>query len=207
VAQTLVAYHKRCHALDHPDPNLVGKAKGMEMVLQEQVGVWDTLNAEHAANALITSKKHLKTSKLRILGTCTWCKASEVKKDLIAHIEKVALKGIAPLPVDLDAINAKPNIIPCPSIGMKDWCCMMQVVSLQKDFTDEKPKIQTDIEAHRHKCLFFPKFHCELNPIENVWGFAKQSEPWASHCISIVCPNHDISRVPCSIGWKISDCM
>ena len=30
------------------------------------------------------------------------------------------------------------------------------------------------IHARGHHCLFFPKFHCELNPIARVWGQAKR---------------------------------
>ena len=31
-----------------------------------------------------------------------------------------------------------------------------------------------------HYCMFIPKFHCELDPIERVWGKAKQYT--RSHC-------------------------
>jgi hypothetical protein len=52
-------------------------------------------------------------------------------------------------------------------------CCMQRVLSLQPDFQAEKPLLQLVIEQAGHKCLFLPKFHCELNPIEMVWGQAK----------------------------------
>ncbi|CAK5269391.1 unnamed protein product, partial [Mycena citricolor] len=42
------------------------------------------------------------------------------------------------------------------------------------DFLAEKPLFQVIIEKEGHKCFFLPKFHCELNPIEMVWGQAKQ---------------------------------
>jgi len=50
-----------------------------------------------------------------------------------------------------------------------DWCCLYRILSLQEDFTNEKPMIQ-------HVCMFLPKFHCELNPIEMLWGFMKYCE-------------------------------
>ena len=33
--------------------------------------------------------------------------------------------------------------------------------------------IQHYIRSTGHNCMFFPKFHCEHNPIERVWGQAK----------------------------------
>jgi transposase len=53
---------------------------------------------------------------------------------------------------------------------------MYKVMSLQDDFVNEKPQLQHDLEARGHVCLFLPKFHCELNPIELVWGYAKYRE-------------------------------
>ena len=53
---------------------------------------------------------------------------------------------------------------------------MQCVLFLQPDFVNEKPLLQLVIEKAGHKCLFHPKFHCELNPIEMVWGQTKRSE-------------------------------
>ncbi|ETV77442.1 hypothetical protein H257_08859 [Aphanomyces astaci] len=34
--------------------------------------------------------------------------------------------------------------------------------------------LEETIVAAGHVCLFFPKYHCELNPIESYWGAAKR---------------------------------
>ena len=41
-------------------------------------------------------------------------------------------------------------------------------------FKYEKTKVETMIADRGHRCIFIPKYHCELNPIECVWGYAKQ---------------------------------
>ncbi len=65
-----------------------------------------------------------------------------------------------------------------PSSTDNEWCCMHHILLLQEDFWTEKPLIQSIIEDARHVCLFLPHFHCELNVIELLWGFAK-------HCVCI----------------------
>jgi hypothetical protein len=57
-----------------------------------------------------------------------------------------------------------------------EWCCMYCVLLLQEDFATEKLMIQHYIESCGHVCMFLPKFHCELNPIELLWGYAKYYE-------------------------------
>ena len=47
-------------------------------------------------------------------------------------------------------------------------CCMAQLLSQQEDFTNQESMLETFIKAAGHECLFLPKFHCELNPIEMV---------------------------------------
>jgi len=50
---------------------------------------------------------------------------------------------------------------------------MRTVLSFHDDFQNEKTLVEHFIIERGHKCLFLPKFHCELNPIERVWGQAK----------------------------------
>ena len=44
----------------------------------------------------------------------------------------------------------------------------------QSDFKAERNFIQTIIESRGHICQFYPKYHCELSPIEPYWGAAKR---------------------------------
>jgi len=47
-------------------------------------------------------------------------------------------------------------------------CCMARLLSKQEDFTNQISMLETVIWEAGHKCIFLPKFHCELNPIEMV---------------------------------------
>jgi len=53
-------------------------------------------------------------------------------------------------------------------------CCMRHILENQDDFKNQKCRLQKVIEAHGHKVIFYPKFHCELNYIEMYWGAAKR---------------------------------
>jgi len=53
---------------------------------------------------------------------------------------------------------------------------MQRMLSMEQDFHNEKPLLQIVIERAGHKCIFLPKFHCELNPIEMVWDQGKRGE-------------------------------
>ena len=47
-------------------------------------------------------------------------------------------------------------------------CCMAQLLSQQDDFMNQTSMVETLITEAGHECLFLPKFHCKLNPIEMV---------------------------------------
>lgn len=49
-----------------------------------------------------------------------------------------------------------------------DTCCMARLLSKQPDFRDQESLLETKIKLRGHLCIFLPKFHCELNPIEMV---------------------------------------
>ncbi|PLW17378.1 hypothetical protein PCANC_14084 [Puccinia coronata f. sp. avenae] len=69
------------------------------------------------------------------------------------------------------------------SIGTSDGlpCCWFNVLQHQADFQNERPLLQMIIEEAGHICLFLPKFHCELNPIELFWSFIKQAYRQETH--------------------------
>jgi hypothetical protein len=52
-------------------------------------------------------------------------------------------------------------------------CCCRHILYTQADFASQKPLLQEHIESRGHLCDFYPKYHCELNFIEQYWGAAK----------------------------------
>ncbi|KIJ31633.1 hypothetical protein M422DRAFT_185681, partial [Sphaerobolus stellatus SS14] len=64
----------------------------------------------------------------------------------------------------------------CPNFKCEDItaaCCCHCVLFNQPDFQNQKPAIFELVESHGHVVFFYPKFHCELNFIEQCWGYAK----------------------------------
>ena len=55
-----------------------------------------------------------------------------------------------------------------------------ELMSQQPDFLAQKGQLEEIIVAAGHQIVFYPKFHCELNYIENFWGAAKRHS--RSHC-------------------------
>jgi len=59
-----------------------------------------------------------------------------------------------------------------------------KIMSQQPDFLVQKGRLEEVIVAAGHQVIFYPKFHCELNYIENFWGAAKK-----------------FSRLHCDYSW------
>ena len=53
-------------------------------------------------------------------------------------------------------------------------CCCRRLLYNQPDFMQVESVLETTCHAKGVKVLFLPKFHCELNFIEQVWGHAKR---------------------------------
>ena len=66
-----------------------------------------------------------------------------------------------------DVLHLKAKCAPvCPFESQN--CCMARLLSQQEDFMNQESMLETFIRGAGHECLFLPKFHCELNPIEMV---------------------------------------
>ena len=45
-------------------------------------------------------------------------------------------------------------------------CYLAKILLTYKDFFEQKSAIRMLIKGKGYKCVFIPKFHCKLNPIE-----------------------------------------
>ena len=69
---------------------------------------------------------------------------------------------------DVHGMRAKCSPV-CPMENTN--CCMARLLSKQEDFMNQVSMLETLIQKSGHECIFLPKFHCELNPIEMVCNF------------------------------------
>ncbi len=51
---------------------------------------------------------------------------------------------------------------------------MREKLKSYPDFTDTTTLLEDLVHSRGHLCVFYPKYHCELSPIELVWCQAKK---------------------------------
>ncbi|KAF7333551.1 hypothetical protein MSAN_02420000 [Mycena sanguinolenta] len=83
--------------------------------------------------------------------------------------ERIAKGANLPNP---DNLKAECKKFKCPP-GRTDCCCR-RILYTQPDFVNQKSLLEEHCAARGYQVIFFPKFHCELNFIEQCWGFAKR---------------------------------
>jgi len=70
-----------------------------------------------------------------------------------------------------------PNLrLKCPGHceGREPTCCARRLLSNEPDFQNEKTMVQKAVEARGHLFINSPRFHCELQFIEQFWGSSKR---------------------------------
>ena len=144
------------YPIDYHNETLRGKPKGILAVLRERTNVWAELERRTGG---------------KVPGICHNCSLSQAKRDAAVRVATAELNGLAPNEQDEEAALTGEG-----ESAVDAWCCAKRVLSLQEDFQTEKPELQILIENAGHICIFLPKFHCELNPIELYWGYAKYSK-------------------------------
>ncbi|PIL28057.1 hypothetical protein GSI_09809 [Ganoderma sinense ZZ0214-1] len=53
-------------------------------------------------------------------------------------------------------------------------CCCRRILFNQSDFVHVETILERVCKARGFRVIFLPKFHCELNPIEQCWGHGKR---------------------------------
>jgi hypothetical protein len=72
---------------------------------------------------------------------------------------------------DMSKVRASCKGLKCKPGKMQ--CCCQQILYNQPDFADAESLLETSCHARGVHIIFLPKFHCELNFIEQCWGRAK----------------------------------
>ena len=73
---------------------------------------------------------------------------------------------------------------------------MVVILSQHEDFKNEKNSLETMLTGKGHTAVFLPKFHCELNGIERVWGHSKRLT--RAYC------NYTISSLRETVPWALN---
>jgi hypothetical protein len=76
--------------------------------------------------------------------------------------------------------------LPCECLGFRcpegrTDCCCRRLLFNQPDFVFQKSQLEELVESCGHICDFYPKYHCELNFIEQYWGAVKLRFRVAGH--------------------------
>ena len=61
----------------------------------------------------------------------------------------------------------------CPS-NQTNQCCCRRLLYSQPDFAEVESLLEQTLKEKGYQVIFLPKYHCELNPIEQCWGYAKR---------------------------------
>lgn len=85
-------------------------------------------------------------------------------------------KGMEQIIRERDLWPEKDLLAQCPGFkcaSERTDCCCRCLLFRQPDFMAQKSELEEFITAWGHICDFYPKFHCELNFIEQYWGAVK----------------------------------
>ncbi|KAL1711361.1 hypothetical protein EV715DRAFT_188071, partial [Schizophyllum commune] len=87
-------------------------------------------------------------------------------KGMSSLLSERGFEAEAGLPAECHNFQCNP-LLPC--------CFCHRFLYNQPDFLEERSKLEDVCSARGFRILFLPKFHCELNFIEQVWGAAKRA--------------------------------
>jgi hypothetical protein len=93
------------------------------------------------------------------------------------HPQAGLFKGMTILLAERGMVEESKSLTQCKNFKCTDKkanCCQRRTLYNQPDFVCVKSLLETMCEAQGFRVLLIPKFHCELNFIEQCWGYAKR---------------------------------
>ena len=94
------------------------------------------------------------------------------------HTRAGHFKGMAILLEERGFTNAPKLRRECPQFHCPKGataCCCRRILYTQPDFKQVESLLETHCKSRGYSVYFLPKFHCELNFIEQCWGHAKRT--------------------------------
>ena len=88
-----------------------------------------------------------------------------VFKGMVTILEEWGFQNMAQIRVECKGFKCPPGATSC---------CCRRILYNQYDFTNVTSILELTCKALGVLVIFLPKFHCELNFIEQCWGFAKR---------------------------------
>ncbi|KAJ1305909.1 hypothetical protein OPQ81_010628 [Rhizoctonia solani] len=86
-------------------------------------------------------------------------------------------KGVSQILRERGLCEAAGKNAECPGFkcepGRTDCCCRRALFN-QPDFESRDSNLEEAARKLGTRVIFLPKYHCELNPIEQCWGYAKR---------------------------------
>jgi hypothetical protein len=146
-----------------------------------------TNHAAYAPDALLASRMNLKEGGKQSFMRDGWYIDQKGDKkiqkmqfvELDNGIHKMAAKGMKKVLEErelwtpsMKMICNQKDVVIIPGVILS--CCATHCLSSSPDFQEQKSYIEETISLLGHECDFYPKFHCEMNPIESFWGACKQ---------------------------------
>ena len=80
-------------------------------------------------------------------------------------LEEHGFQNVQSIRAECPKFNCPPNA---------QMCCCRRLLYNQPNFANVKSLLETTCWTRGCETLFLPKFHCELNFIEQCWGYAKR---------------------------------
>ncbi|GLB37418.1 hypothetical protein LshimejAT787_0404690 [Lyophyllum shimeji] len=93
------------------------------------------------------------------------------------HPRAGVFKGTATILEERSFVGASKLRAECPKFKCAPPaldCCCRRLLYNQPDFMNVESILETTCNARGFRVIFLPKFHCELNFIEQCWGYAKR---------------------------------